>query len=167
MDFTIKWGKRCRETDPKPNSKTLARTDSALWCRFSGGMLRATVCRRCHVGLSSSSFKVRKEQTQTSSALNGQAEIRSHGVGVVLIIIFVFFEQQAATTINKRLQYCPCSHPTHKQQLLQSLLNTTLPFSIMVADMSYTTVSGVIDSWEEIRRIDGYEKKVGVSLFTK
>jgi hypothetical protein len=37
----------------------------------------------------------------------------------------------------------------------------------MVADMSYTTVSGVIDSWEEIRRIDGYEKKVGVSLFTK
>ena len=46
-----------------------------------------------------------------------------------------------------------------KQEQIQNL--------IMVADMSYTTVSGVIDSWEEIRRIDNYEKKVGVALFTK
>eukprot|EP00429_Kryptoperidinium_foliaceum_P010424 CAMPEP_0176002098 /NCGR_PEP_ID=MMETSP0120_2-20121206/470_1 /TAXON_ID=160619 /ORGANISM="Kryptoperidinium foliaceum, Strain CCMP 1326" /LENGTH=159 /DNA_ID=CAMNT_0017334673 /DNA_START=96 /DNA_END=575 /DNA_ORIENTATION=+ len=37
----------------------------------------------------------------------------------------------------------------------------------MVADMSYSTVSAVIDSWEEIRRLPQYEEKTGVSLFKK
>jgi hypothetical protein len=37
----------------------------------------------------------------------------------------------------------------------------------MVADMSYSTVSLVIDSWEEIRRIPKYEEKTGVLLFKK
>jgi len=37
----------------------------------------------------------------------------------------------------------------------------------MVADMSYSTVSNVIDSWEEVRRLKDYEKIVGVTLFTK
>ena len=37
----------------------------------------------------------------------------------------------------------------------------------MVADMSYSTVSNVIDSWEEVRRLKDYEKVVGVTLFTK
>lgn len=45
--------------------------------------------------------------------------------------------------------------------------SSSTPTSNMVADMSYSTVSSVIDSWEEIRRIDDYEKKVGVALFTK
>jgi hypothetical protein len=37
----------------------------------------------------------------------------------------------------------------------------------MVADMSYSTVSSVIDSWEEIRRLPSYEEKTGVMLFQK
>mmetsp|Transcript_45789 Transcript_45789/g.110985 ORF Transcript_45789/g.110985 Transcript_45789/m.110985 type:complete len:160 (+) Transcript_45789:141-620(+) len=37
----------------------------------------------------------------------------------------------------------------------------------MVADMSYSTVSNVIDSWEEVRRLKDYEQIVGVTLFTK
>ena len=37
----------------------------------------------------------------------------------------------------------------------------------MVADMSYSTVSSVIDSWEEIRRLPNYEEKTGVDLFVK
>ena len=37
----------------------------------------------------------------------------------------------------------------------------------MVADMSFRTVSYIIDSWEEVRRVDGYEEKVGVDLFVK
>jgi hypothetical protein len=37
----------------------------------------------------------------------------------------------------------------------------------MVADMSYTTVSNVIDSWESVRRIANYEEVVGVKLFVK
>jgi hypothetical protein len=37
----------------------------------------------------------------------------------------------------------------------------------MVADMSYTTVSNVIDSWEEVRRTDNYEEIVGTALFIK
>jgi hypothetical protein len=37
----------------------------------------------------------------------------------------------------------------------------------MVADMSYKTCSSVIDSWEEVRRIEKYEEKVGVELFVK
>jgi hypothetical protein len=37
----------------------------------------------------------------------------------------------------------------------------------MVADMSYSTVSSVIDSWEEIRRLPKYEEKTGVLLFQK
>eukprot|EP00339_Tiarina_fusa_P024134 CAMPEP_0117031376 /NCGR_PEP_ID=MMETSP0472-20121206/22562_1 /TAXON_ID=693140 ORGANISM="Tiarina fusus, Strain LIS" /NCGR_SAMPLE_ID=MMETSP0472 /ASSEMBLY_ACC=CAM_ASM_000603 /LENGTH=159 /DNA_ID=CAMNT_0004739695 /DNA_START=61 /DNA_END=540 /DNA_ORIENTATION=- len=37
----------------------------------------------------------------------------------------------------------------------------------MVADMSYSTVSNVIDSWEEVRRIPSYEEKTGVALFKK
>lgn len=37
----------------------------------------------------------------------------------------------------------------------------------MVADMSYSTVSSVIDSWEEIRRMPDYEEKAGVALFQK
>jgi hypothetical protein len=36
---------------------------------------------------------------------------------------------------------------------------------IMVADMSYTTVSNVVDSWELLRRIDNYQEKGGVMLF--
>jgi hypothetical protein len=35
----------------------------------------------------------------------------------------------------------------------------------MVADMSYTTVSRVVDSWELMRRIDNYEEIAGVKLF--
>jgi hypothetical protein len=37
----------------------------------------------------------------------------------------------------------------------------------MVADMSYTTVSNVIDSWEQVRRTDNYEEVVGTKLFVK
>jgi hypothetical protein len=37
----------------------------------------------------------------------------------------------------------------------------------MVADMSYKTCSSVLDSWEEVRRIEKYEEKVGVELFAK
>jgi hypothetical protein len=37
----------------------------------------------------------------------------------------------------------------------------------MVADMSYSTVSEVIDSWEEVRRLKDYEQLTGVTLFTK
>jgi hypothetical protein len=37
----------------------------------------------------------------------------------------------------------------------------------MVADMSYSTVSSVIDSWERVRRTPNYEEIVGVELFVK
>jgi hypothetical protein len=37
----------------------------------------------------------------------------------------------------------------------------------MVADMSYSTVSNVIDSWEAVRRSDNYEVAVGTALFKK
>mmetsp|Transcript_3787 Transcript_3787/g.5953 ORF Transcript_3787/g.5953 Transcript_3787/m.5953 type:complete len:158 (+) Transcript_3787:152-625(+) len=37
----------------------------------------------------------------------------------------------------------------------------------MVADMSYSTVSNVIDSWEAVRRTDNYEQEVGTKLFVK
>ncbi len=37
----------------------------------------------------------------------------------------------------------------------------------MVADMSYTTVSQVIESWEKIRRTENYEEKVGTKLFQR
>jgi len=37
----------------------------------------------------------------------------------------------------------------------------------MVAEMSYITVSSVLDSWERVRRIDDYEKKTGAILFTR
>lgn len=33
--------------------------------------------------------------------------------------------------------------------------------------MSYSTVSSVIDSWEEIRRLPNYEENTGVMLFSK
>lgn len=35
----------------------------------------------------------------------------------------------------------------------------------MVADMSYATVSNVVDSWELMRRIENYQEKAGVELF--
>jgi hypothetical protein len=37
----------------------------------------------------------------------------------------------------------------------------------MVQDMSYSTVSLVLDSWELIRRIEKYEEKTGTLLFNK
>eukprot|EP00529_Nitzschia_sp_RCC80_P036186 CAMPEP_0113482334 /NCGR_PEP_ID=MMETSP0014_2-20120614/22864_1 /TAXON_ID=2857 /ORGANISM="Nitzschia sp." /LENGTH=157 /DNA_ID=CAMNT_0000375845 /DNA_START=88 /DNA_END=561 /DNA_ORIENTATION=- /assembly_acc=CAM_ASM_000159 len=37
----------------------------------------------------------------------------------------------------------------------------------MVADMSYSTVSDVIDTWEAVRRTDKYEVEVGTALFKK
>ena len=37
----------------------------------------------------------------------------------------------------------------------------------MVADMSYSTVSDVLDSWERIRRIPNYDEKTGILLFKK
>jgi len=37
----------------------------------------------------------------------------------------------------------------------------------MVADMSYDTVSNVIDSWEQVRRLDNYAEVVGTKLFIK
>ena len=35
----------------------------------------------------------------------------------------------------------------------------------MVAEMSYNTVSNVVESWEMIRRIDNYQEVAGVTLF--
>jgi hypothetical protein len=37
----------------------------------------------------------------------------------------------------------------------------------MVADMQYATVSSVIDSWEQIRRLPEYEEATGTALFKK
>jgi hypothetical protein len=37
----------------------------------------------------------------------------------------------------------------------------------MVADMSYSTVSSVLNSWELVRRTPNYEEVVGVQLFIK
>jgi hypothetical protein len=37
----------------------------------------------------------------------------------------------------------------------------------MVAEMSYNTVSQVLDSWEKVRRVSNYEEKVGTQLFQK
>jgi hypothetical protein len=37
----------------------------------------------------------------------------------------------------------------------------------MVADMSYGTVSHVLDSWELIRRIPNYEERTGTLLFKR
>jgi hypothetical protein len=35
----------------------------------------------------------------------------------------------------------------------------------MVADMSYITVSRVVESWEMMRSIDNYQEAAGVELF--
>lgn len=37
----------------------------------------------------------------------------------------------------------------------------------MVSDMSYTTVSNVLDTWEKIRRLPNYEEVIGTKLFQK
>eukprot|EP00980_Cylindrotheca_fusiformis_P006132 scaffold1319_cov126-Cylindrotheca_fusiformis.AAC.21 len=37
----------------------------------------------------------------------------------------------------------------------------------MVLEMSYRTVDNVIDSWETLRRMPGYEEKAGMSIFRK
>jgi hypothetical protein len=37
----------------------------------------------------------------------------------------------------------------------------------MVADMSYTAVSTVVESWEGIRRTKDYEEVAGVKLFRR
>eukprot|EP00526_Cylindrotheca_closterium_P023299 CAMPEP_0113638600 /NCGR_PEP_ID=MMETSP0017_2-20120614/20227_1 /TAXON_ID=2856 /ORGANISM="Cylindrotheca closterium" /LENGTH=161 /DNA_ID=CAMNT_0000549727 /DNA_START=59 /DNA_END=544 /DNA_ORIENTATION=- /assembly_acc=CAM_ASM_000147 len=37
----------------------------------------------------------------------------------------------------------------------------------MVAEMSYSTVSNVIDTWELVRRTENYEQVVGTKLFQK
>lgn len=37
----------------------------------------------------------------------------------------------------------------------------------MVADMSYNTVSQVIESWEKVRRVKDYEEAIGTQLFQK
>jgi hypothetical protein len=39
--------------------------------------------------------------------------------------------------------------------------------SKMVAAMSFTTVNNVMDSWEDVRRIENYDEVVGVALFEK
>ena len=35
----------------------------------------------------------------------------------------------------------------------------------MVAEMSYYTVSNVVESWEMLRRIPDFQEKAGVELF--
>lgn len=35
----------------------------------------------------------------------------------------------------------------------------------MVAEISYDTVSNVVDSWELLRHMDNYQERVGVELF--
>ena len=37
----------------------------------------------------------------------------------------------------------------------------------MVADMQYATISSVIESWEQIRRLPEYEESTGITLFKK
>jgi hypothetical protein len=37
----------------------------------------------------------------------------------------------------------------------------------MVADMSFSTVEDVMDSWEALRRIKNFDEVVGVALFEK
>jgi hypothetical protein len=57
---------------------------------------------------------------------------------------------------------------------LQASTHPQFPFlsfsnkhSTMVADMSYSTVSSVLNSWELVRRTPNYEEVVGVQLFIK
>lgn len=40
-------------------------------------------------------------------------------------------------------------------------------FSRMVSDMSYSTVSQVLESWESVRRKENYEEVIGTRLFQK
>jgi hypothetical protein len=35
----------------------------------------------------------------------------------------------------------------------------------MVRELNYTTISYVLDSWEQVRRVKNFEQKVGVILF--
>jgi hypothetical protein len=37
----------------------------------------------------------------------------------------------------------------------------------MVAEMSYSTLAALIDSWETIKRVQNFEEKIGVALFEK
>eukprot|EP00980_Cylindrotheca_fusiformis_P029475 scaffold23479_cov143-Cylindrotheca_fusiformis.AAC.25 len=38
---------------------------------------------------------------------------------------------------------------------------------MMVAEMSYSTVSSVIDTWEQVRRVPNYSRVIGTLLFQK
>ena len=63
------------------------------------------------------------------------------------------------------------TNKSNKQYHYTKLLTfkTKLPTKTakMVADMSYSTVSQVIESWEKIRREPNYEEKTGKKLFQK
>ena len=37
----------------------------------------------------------------------------------------------------------------------------------MVADMTYSTVSAVVDSWEKVRMIPDFQEKMGIDLFRR
>ena len=37
----------------------------------------------------------------------------------------------------------------------------------MVADLTFTTVSKILDSWESLRRIPDYEEVIGVKIFRR
>jgi hypothetical protein len=50
---------------------------------------------------------------------------------------------------------------------LTQSIQSTKQQNKMVSDMSYTTVSNVIDTWEQIRRIKDFEAVVGTKLFQK
>jgi hypothetical protein len=63
--------------------------------------------------------------------------------------------------------------PQHKKIKQHNTNNTKQQYSPtkprtfnMVADnMSYTTVSRVVDSWEMMRRIDNFQETAGVNVF--
>ena len=55
----------------------------------------------------------------------------------------------------------------HYTKLLTYKNKLTTKTAKMVADMSYSTVSQVIESWEKIRREPNYEEKTGKKLFQK
>lgn len=78
--------------------------------------------------------------------------------------IWLFFKSTLLTTLFILLEKRPAPQTTNSTSTITHRTKNT---NTMVAEMTYHTVSRVIDTWESVRRLPDYEEVAGVLLFRK
>ena len=135
---------------------------------------KCIICRIEPIDISNSQSK-RFEMPLTSSQRRWRRR-RSASLPRNHLFVEPYARSSQLALCNKRTKKCQSRHFSnvfrtihHKisRESTSQTSNKKKAKATMVADMSYSTVSSVLDTWEKLRRIPDYEEKTGTILFKK